>query len=171
MLRLFCVLVVAGLLCSCTDQPQRTAFKEKYNVYAELEIEEGSAALPSPDPSQSTIDNGLHLTRCDVPIEAFAAFADVIVRRMDARTLSEYLDIQDEIDTRYFQILKSPSTNRADEKYGTFTRHGNIYEDYVKKLFFDYYILRDEAGIRDMVATVQYTRYLMSARRVKDTNP
>ncbi len=159
-MRIFCALSVILFVFSCATDPPAKTFKEKYDVYAELPRNETPGELPFPNLSESTIEHGLHLTRCDIPIDELEVFADAIVRCMDAKTLSEYLEIQDQIDTDYLRLRESPSTVRADEKRGTLTRHGGTYERYVKNLLFEYYMLRDEASIRDMVVTVQYTRYI-----------
>lgn len=167
MLRVFFTsLTVCCILWSCSHQPQSNTFKEKYNVYAELERDEqGAPKLPFENEFEASLSPGRYLVICDVPIDALEAFADAIVRRMDAKTLSEYLALQDEIERFFHLLVASPSVNRADEKYGTFTRWAETYEDQVKNVILpSFFFARDEESIREMVFTVRYARYLMSVR-------
>ena len=51
MLRFLRYFLVVVILCGCATDHKSNTFKEKYNVYAEPEIDEGSAELPFPDSS------------------------------------------------------------------------------------------------------------------------
>ena len=159
MIRFLCGLFVV-ILCGCATHHQSDTFKEKYNVYAEPEIvdvESGYYSLPvewaSPYPAEAFMF-------CDVPTNELADFVDAIVRRMDAENLPEYLAIQNQIDTLFRRLRVSICYQRGKEKYGNF---GNpvFLEERARRALFGYYMTRDENGIRNAVATVQYTRYLI----------
>ena len=104
----------------------------------------------------------MHLIRCDVPINELERFADAIIRRMDAKNLEEYLAIENQIKSLFFLLRSSPSAKRAEEKYGFYTTHWEVYEEYARDLFFDYYFVRDAADIEEMIKTIQFARYLIS---------
>ena len=90
-----------------------------------------------------------------VPIKELEDFADAIIRRMDAKNLSEYHEIQDEID-RLHSVLRGvihpPRPEVGWEEIW--------YEKKVTDILLHYYSIRSEPHIPDMVKTVQFTRYL-----------
>ncbi|MDE0482900.1 MAG: hypothetical protein OXI67_10005 [Candidatus Poribacteria bacterium] len=154
MFRPLCVLsAIAVALCGCTIYQQTDTFKEKYNVYAEPKIVVRNGpehhALPIPYASPYPAEAFMF---CNVPINKLEDFADAIIRRMDAKTLKKYLEIQDEIDTLYIQLRDFLSDNSKREDLSQLG----------KRAIFGYYITRDAHGIRNMFATVQYTKHLKS---------
>ncbi|MCY4568944.1 MAG: hypothetical protein OXD49_11615 [Candidatus Poribacteria bacterium] len=106
MLRFLCILLVVACVCGCTIDPQRNTFKEKYDVYAKIEIDAASITLPLyHDSPETEFYHSQLLLDQYIPIKELEAFADAIIRRMDAKNLSEYHKIQDEID-RLHSLLR-----------------------------------------------------------------
>ena len=99
---------------------------------------------------------------CDVPINELEDFADALIRRMGARTIAEHRVVQEEIDTLYQNLLNSVNADRGVAKYG-YERHLEVMEtDVSHNVLPSFYNTCREADIKKMVATIQYTRYLIS---------
>ncbi len=163
MLRILRCLLIIAVLCGCANDPQHNTFKTRYNVYAELEMDAGSAELSviSESPGDP-IDNAKRFVTWNISITELEQFADAIIRRMDAKTLAEYHQIQDEIDTLYSRFLEIPPILRDSERFPLPNHWGSLV-DYCKEVtLFGFYVTRDEAAIQNMIKTIQYTRYLMS---------
>ena len=156
MLRFFCILLVVACVCGCTIDPQRNTFKEKYDVYAKIEIDAASITLPiyHDDPETAFYYSQLFLDNY-LPIEDLEEFADAIIRRMDAKNLSEYHQIQDEIDQLHSSLRDVIHEPRQEVGWA---------EIWIEKKVIDrllhYYSIRDETHIPDMLKTVQFARYL-----------
>ncbi|MDE0086895.1 MAG: hypothetical protein OXU23_14340 [Candidatus Poribacteria bacterium] len=150
MFRFLCILLaITVALCGCTIYQQTDTFKKKYNVYTEPVINYSNKVIAISGASPYDAEAFVF---CDVPISKLEDFADAIIRRMDAKTLKEYLEIQDEIDTFYIQLRDFLSDNPKREDLSQLG----------KRAIFGYYITRDAHGIRNMFATVQYTKHLKS---------
>ena len=156
---LCCLLIVVVILCGCAKHHESNTFRTKYNVYAEPEIldvnsEHHTLAV------QWALPGAAHAFKyCDVPISVLADFVDAIVRRADAENLREYLAIQHQIDRLFIQLRLSVSYPRGKEKYGDW---GSVYLEKEARLYLvEFYRSRHEHQIRDAVATVQYTRYIL----------
>ncbi|MDE0686997.1 MAG: hypothetical protein OXI61_02410 [Candidatus Poribacteria bacterium] len=170
MIRFLCYLyIVAIICCGCTDNPQNKTFKERYNAYADPQLDyEEVKKRRSTDATQWSPDATLfnyawHLRDTDVPINELEDFADAIIRRMDAKNLEEYLEIQDEIDLLYFWLTDKLSAKRAYEKYLTPSRHWESFEAFTRDIvLWRFYIIRDEEGIQKMLATLEYYKFLLS---------
>lgn len=91
-LRILCVGIV--MLCGCAKHHESQTFREKYNVYAEP-----VPVLNNPVTLFPGADHNLMgcIRRFDLPIEMLEAYVDAIARRMDAKTLEEYLEINEEV--------------------------------------------------------------------------
>ena len=168
MLRFLCIFCVV-IFCGCTTNQQRKTFKEKYNAYADPQLDyEEVKKRRSTDATQWSTDATLFdyawkLRNVDTPINKLEDFADAIIRRMDAKTLPEYLKIQDEIDILYFWLTDKLSAKRAYEKYRVPSRHWETFEVFVRDVvLWRFYIIRDEEGIQKMLATLQYYKFLLS---------
>ena len=156
MLRFLGILLVVACVCGCTIDPQRNTFKEKYDVYAKIEIDAASIRLPiyHDDPetafyySQLFVDNYL-------PIKELEAFADAIIRRMDAKNLSEYHQIQDEIDRLHASLRDVIHEPRQEVGWAEIWREKKVIDRLLH-----YSAIRDETHIPDMLKTVQFARYL-----------
>ena len=168
MLRFLCIFCVV-LLCGCTPNQQSKTFKERYNAYADPELNyEEVKKRRSTDATQWSTDATLFdyawkLRNTDVPINELEDFADAIIRRMDAKNLEEYLEIQDEIDILYFWLTDKLSAKRAYEKYRTPSRHWESFEAFTRDIvLWRFYIIRDEEGIQKMLAVLEYYKFLLS---------
>ncbi len=150
MLRFLCIFCGVAIICGCTPDPQSNTFKERYNVYAEIEMNEGSTELPFPNSSPHAAS---YLIKSSIPIKQVEDFADAIVRRMDAKTLAEYLELQDEIDERYGRILRRSINPRQWKSLVGYSKD---------TVLFGFYVARDEDSIRRMVMTVQHAKYMIS---------
>lgn len=161
MLRSLCLsFIVAVVLCGCTTDHSPT-FKEKYNAYADPQL--GSEEFRKQQFPDHVQDYAWKLRNADIPINELENFADAIIRRMDAKTLPEYLGIQDEIDTLYFLLTASTSAKRAYEKYGTPSRQWEVFDAFVRDtILWRFYIIRDEEGIQTMLDTILYYKFYLS---------
>ena len=162
MLRFFCYFcLVAILLCGCTNTPEHNTFKEKYDAYADPQL--NSEAFRTRAFPEHIFNYAWKLRQTDVPINKLEDFADALIRRMDAKTLPEYLKIQDEIDLLYFSLTDNLSAKRASEKYRTPSRHWHTFEVFTRDIvLWRFYIIRDEEGIQKMLTTLQYYKFLLS---------
>jgi hypothetical protein len=150
------------ICCGCTDNPQHKTFKERYNAYADPQLDyEEVKKRRSAD--ATLFDYAWHLRNTDVPINELEDFVDAIIRRMDAKNLEEYLEIQDEIDVLYFWLTDKLSAKRAYEKYRLPSRHWETFEAFTRDIvLWRFYIIRDEEGIQKMLAVLEYYKFLLS---------
>ena len=160
------LLIVVVILCGCAKHHESNTFRRKYNVYAEPEIldvnsEHHPLAVQWALPGAADA-----LKYCDVPISTLADFVDAIVRRADAENLREYLAIQHQIDRLFVQLRLSVSYPRGKEKYGDWGYDSVFLEKEARLYLVEFYRSRHEHEIRDAVATVQYTRYILRETRI-----
>lgn len=133
MLRFLCYFyLVAIILCGCTNNAERNTFKEKYDAYADPQL--NSEEFKTREFPEHIENYAWNLRDTDVPVNKLEDFVDAIIRRMDAKTLPEYLKIQDEIDILYFWLTDKLSAKRAYEKYRIPSRHWNSFEAFTRDI-------------------------------------
>ena len=158
MFRTLCILLgMTVVLCGCTPHQQSETFKEKYNVYAEIEIDKGLKLPIYHDSPETEFYQSQLLLDQYIPIKELEAFADAIVRRMDAKTLTEYHQIQDEIDQLHSTLRAVIHPPRENVGW-----HEILFEKKARDTLLHYYSIRDEKHIPGMLKTVQFARYLKS---------
>lgn len=169
MFRFLCIFSFLVILCGCTPDQQSKSFKDRYDAYANPQLDyEEVKKRRSTDVTQWSMDATVFeyawkLRETDVPINELEDFADAIIRRMDAKNLEEYLGIQDEIDRLYFWLTDKLSAKRAYEKYDTPSRHWESYEAFTRDIvLWRFYIIRDEEGIQQMLAVLEYYKFMLS---------
>ena len=153
MVRPLCFLfTIAVILCGCTTHPQRITFQEKYDIYADPVVDYSNMVIAIPDaepyPAMAFIE-------CGLKISDLEDFIDAIVRRMDAKNLTEYHAIQDELDT-LFRKLRTDLGMDDTKTFYTWPE-GKAY-----RVLLGYYTTRDEYGLKAAFATVQYVKHQLS---------
>ena len=146
--KFLCILLVV-ILCGCTTDQQRPTFKEKYNIYADPVIDHRNKVIPIPGaepyPAQVFRECGLQLSELE-------DFINAIVRRMDAKNLTEYHAIQDRMDTLFRQFHQDLEMDKNKTLYTS--PEGKAY-----RVLLDYYMIRTEDRLKIAFATVQYMKY------------
>ena len=100
MSKFLCILLVVSL-CSCTIHQQSNTFKEKYNIYTEPKPDFSNRVIAIPDAQPYP---AMAYEQCGLPISMLEDFIDAIVRRMDAKNLTEYHAAQDRLDAIFYQL-------------------------------------------------------------------
>ena len=156
MFRILCILCVVGL-CGCAIHQQSNTFKEKYNIYAEPKPDFSNMviAIPGAEPYPA-----MAFETCGLQMSALEDFIDALVRRMDAKNLTEYHAVQDRLDTL---LLEFRNTLDMDEQKTLYTWP----EGYAYRVLLSYYMIRDEARLKTAFATVQYMKYQRSQEPIK----
>lgn len=157
MSKILCILLVV-LLCGCTTHPQRSTFEEKYNVFKNIELDGDS--IDASD--QFDVYWAKQFLAANISVYHLENFADAIIRRMDARTLQEYHQIQEEVDWWFGHVRTSISPRVPAGKSATAEQL--LTEKIALGALLHYYSIRQENYIPGMIKTVQVTRYLHSDR-------
>ena len=151
MSKFLCILLVVSL-CSCTIHQQSNTFKEKYNIYTEPKPDFSNRVIAIPDAQPYP---AMAYEQCGLPISMLEDFIDAIVRRMDAKNLTEYHAAQDRLDAIFYQLRDILG---MDEKKTLYTWP----EGYAYRHLLGDYMIRDEAELKTAFATVQYMKYQLT---------
>ena len=152
MFRVLCILCVVGF-CGCTIHQQSNTFKERYNIYAEPKPDFSNRVIAIPGASPYP---AMAYEQCGLPISMLEDFIDAIVRRMDAKNLTEYDAAQDRLDTIFIQLRNMLKMEEGQKTLYTWP------EGYAYRHLLGDYMIRDEAELKTAFATVQYMKYQSS---------
>ncbi|MCG9133447.1 hypothetical protein J5I95_17385 [Candidatus Poribacteria bacterium] len=152
MSKFLCILLVV-ILCGCTHHQQSNTFKEKYDIYAEPKPDFSNwvIAIPGASPYPA-----MAYEQCGLPISMLEDFIDAIVRRMDAKNLTEYDAAQDRLDTIFNQLHNMLKMEEGHKTLYTWP------EGYAYRHLLGDYMIRDEAALKTAYATIQYMKYQLS---------
>ncbi len=126
-------------------------------MYAKIKIDKGLKLPIYHDSPETEFYHSQLLLDQYIPIRELEAFADAIIRRMDAKTLAEYHQIQDEIDELHSMLRTVIHPPREDVGWSEI-----LFEKKARDILLHYYSIRDEKHISGMLKTVQFARYLKS---------